>query len=224
MPDTRRRQRWRRLVRVRASVRGGGPYPLSTYAAGMGEPSLQAVTVRLAHPGGSRAADREALLAAVAEVTGAHPASTAVGRRCAHCGSDAHGRPWATVQGVGVGVSLSRTPGVLALAVGPVGLGVDVERVSRVAAAPLDASTPGEHARYGADPGQLAACWAAKEAVLKRDGRGLRVDPASVDVELDAGRATLDGGLHPARVRWLDDDLVLAVASDSDRLVVDDRR
>jgi 4'-phosphopantetheinyl transferase len=194
----------------------------------MGEPSLQAVTVRLAHPGESRAADREALAAFTAEVTGAHPASTAVGRRCAHCGSDAHGRPWATVLFGGVvaavGVSLSRSPGVVALAVGPVGLGVDVERVSRVAAAPLDASTRGEHERYGADPVRLAACWAAKEAVLKRDGRGLRVDPASVDVDLDAGRATLDGGLHPVRVRWLDDDLVLAVASESDRLVVDDRR
>lgn len=223
MPDTRRRQRWRRLVRVRARVRGGAD-PLSTYAAGMGEPSLQAVTVRLAHPGGSRAADREALLAAVAEVTGAHPASTAVGRRCAHCGSDTHGQPWATVHGVAVGVSLSRTPGVLALAVGPVDLGVDVERVSRVASAPLDASTPGEHERYGADPVRMAACWAAKEAVLKRDGRGLRVDPASVDVDLDAGTAVLDGAVHWVRVRWLDDDLVLAVASDSDRLVVDDRR
>ena len=190
----------------------------------MGEPSLQAVTVRLAHPGRSSAADREALLASLTELTGADPASTAVGRRCAHCGSDTHGRPWATVHGVAVGVSLSRTPGVLALAVGPVGLGVDVERVSRVAAAPLDASTPGEHARYGADPARLTACWAAKEAVLKRDGRGLRVDPASVDVDLDTGRATLDGGLHPVRVRWLDHDLVLAVASESDRLVVDDRR
>jgi len=190
----------------------------------MGERSLQAVTVRLAHQGRSRAADREALLASAAELTGADPASTAVGRRCAHCGSDAHGQPWATVHGVAVGVSLSRTPGVLALAVGPVGLGVDVERVSRVAAAPLDASTPGEHARYGADPVRLAACWAAKEAVLKRDGRGLRVDPAAVDVDLDAGTAVLDGAVHRVRVLHLDDDLVLAVATDTERIVLDDQR
>ncbi|WP_267424429.1 MULTISPECIES: 4'-phosphopantetheinyl transferase family protein [unclassified Curtobacterium] len=190
----------------------------------MGEPSLQAVTVRLAHPGGSRAADREALLASAAQVTGVDPASTAVGRRCPHCGSDTHGRPWATVQGAAVGVSLSRTPGVLALAVGPVGIGVDVERVSRVAAAPLDASSPGERARYGSDPVRLAACWAATEAVLKRDGRGLRVDPASVDVDLDAGTAVLDGAVHRVRVRYLDDDVVLAVATDTERIVIDDRR
>jgi phosphopantetheinyl transferase len=190
----------------------------------MGEPSLQAVTVRVAHPGSSRAADREGLLAFTAEVTGADPAATAVGRRCAHCGSDTHGRPWATVHDLAVGVSLSRTPGVLALAVGPVGLGVDVERVSRVAAAPLEASTPGERARYGADAALLTACWVAKEAVLKRDGRGLRVDPASVDVELDAGTARLDGTVHRVRVLRLDDDLVLAVAADSERVVLDDRR
>lgn len=190
----------------------------------MGEPSLQAVTVRLAHPGASRAADREALAAFTAEVTGAHPASTAVGRRCAHCGSDTHGQPWATVHDVAIGVSLSRTSGVLALAVGPFGLGVDVERVRRVAAAPLDASTPGEHERYGADPVRLAACWAAKEAVLKRDGRGLRVDPASVDVDLDAGTAVLDAAVHRVRVLQLDADLVLAVATDIEQIVVDDRR
>jgi len=36
------------------------------------------------------------------------------------------------MHGATAGVSLSPTPGVLALAVGSVGLGVDVERVSRV--------------------------------------------------------------------------------------------
>ena len=84
----------------------------------MGEPSLQAVTVRLAHPGGSRAADREALLASVADVTRADPASTAVGRRCAHCGSDAHGHGLearlthpCSVRGQGVGRALGRTRG-----------------------------------------------------------------------------------------------------------------
>lgn len=172
------------------------------------------VAVRVTASGVDVAADREALRAFVAAVTGAHPASTAVGRRCPHCRSTDHGRPWATVDGEQVGVSLARAPGVLALAVGADPVGVDLERRSRLVAAPLDdAFTPGELRRSGGDPAALTACWAAKEAVLKRDGRGLRVDPATVDVDLARGSATLDGTEHPVHVRWLDEDLVVAVTS-----------
>jgi len=198
----------------------------------VGESSLQAVSVRVCTPGATRQTDREALLAFVAEVTGADPASTALGRRCPHCRGTDHGRPWAIADGRPVGVSLSRTDGALALAVGPAPLGVDVERVTRVAAAPLDASTPGERVRYGDDQRARTACWSAKEAVLKRDGRGLRVDPATVDVDLDvdldadldAGTAALDGVRHPLQVHWLDDDLVLAVAAGGVPIDVEDAR
>jgi len=190
----------------------------------VGESSLQAVSVRVCAPGATRQADREALLAFVVEVTGADPAVTATGRRCPHCGGTDHGRPWAAADGVTVGVSLSRTDGALALAVGPHPIGVDVERVRRVSAAPLDASSPGERVRYGDDPLALTACWSATEAVLKRDGRGLRVDPATVDVDLDAGTAFLDGVAHRVLVRRLDDDLVLAVAADGVPVDVEDRR
>ncbi|WIB12841.1 hypothetical protein [Curtobacterium sp. MCPF17_052] len=126
------------------------------------------VVVRVLTGRGTRAADREALVAFVADVTDTAVALVRVERRCAHCGAADHGRPAAVVDGHDIGVSLSRTTGVLALAVGPSttsrattssgstspattdpsaivpsAIGVDVERLSRVAAAELDAFTPG---------------------------------------------------------------------------------
>ncbi|WP_144765350.1 4'-phosphopantetheinyl transferase superfamily protein [Curtobacterium sp. 9128] len=190
----------------------------------MGDPGLQSVRVRVCAAGASRRSDREALLAFLADVTSADPAAVLGGHRCRHCGRTDHGRPWATVHGTAVGVSLARTSGVVAFAVGAVHLGVDVERVSRVAAAPLDAFTPGELARACGDDALLAACWAAKEAVLKRDGRGLRVDPVSVDVDLAAGTATFESAAQLVTVVRLDDDLVLAVAAGGLPVTLDDRR
>ncbi|WP_242088169.1 4'-phosphopantetheinyl transferase superfamily protein [Curtobacterium sp. DN_7.5] len=179
----------------------------------MGESCLQSVVMTLRPAGADRAADREALLAAVASATGVDVAAVRAGRVCAHCGSIAHGRPWATVDGREVGVSMSRTTALTALAVAPDAVGVDVERVSRVAAASLDAFTPAELDRAVGDVGVLAACWAAKEAVLKRDGRGLRVDPRAVDVDVDRGRATLDGRVQPVVLARPGPDVVVAVAA-----------
>ncbi|WP_413601765.1 4'-phosphopantetheinyl transferase family protein [Curtobacterium sp. Curtsp57] len=195
----------------------------------MGDPGLQTVSVRVSAPGVTRAADREALLAFVAEVTGADPATVRGGRRCAHCGSTAHGRPWAVVDDRAantriVGVSLSRTDGAVALAVGPAALGVDVERVGRVAAARLDAFTAGERARSEGDAALLAVCWAGKEAVLKRDGRGMRVDPGAVDVDVTTGSAVLEGVAQAVSVVRLEEDLVLAVAAAGMPLELEDRR
>lgn len=171
------------------------------------------VALTLRSTGVTRASDREALLAAVASATGAEVAAVRAGRVCPHCGASDHGRPWATVDGHAVGVSLARTTGLLALAVGPGDIGVDVERVSRVAAAPLDAFTAGERTRAAGDVRSLAACWAVKEAVLKRDGRGLRVDPAAVDVDLGRGTAVFEGVEQPVTVLWPAEDVVLAVAA-----------
>ncbi|MFS0730742.1 4'-phosphopantetheinyl transferase superfamily protein [Curtobacterium sp. 1P10AnD] len=179
----------------------------------MGESCLRSVVVTLRPAGADRTADREALVAAVASTTGADVAAVRAGRDCPHCGSTAHGRPWASLDGREVGVSLSRTSGVTALAVAPDAVGIDVERVSRVAAAPLDAFTPAELDRAHGDVDVLAACWAAKEAVLKRDGRGLRVDPRSVDVDIEHGLAVLAGVAQPVDVVRPGPDLVLAVAA-----------
>ncbi len=179
----------------------------------MGESCLQSVVVTLRPAGADRTADREALVAAVASAAGVDETAVRAGRECPHCGSTAHGRPWATVGGREVGVSLSRTAGVTALAVAPDAVGVDVERVSRVARAPLDAFTRAEIDRAAGDAGVLAACWVAKEAVLKRDGRGLRVDPRSVDVDVERGLVVLDGAAQPVVLVRPEHDLVLAVAA-----------
>jgi hypothetical protein len=179
---------------------------------------LRVVTVRLLSSGTSRGADREALHAFVAEVTDTDPGLVRVDRRCPHCGATDHGRPEASAAGRPVAVGLARTPGVTVLAVGPEPIGVDVERPSRVAAAPLDVFADGERRRAGAEvavpppaggsasspavdavAAHLAACWAVKEAVLKRDGRGLRVDPLAVEAVLRPLDARWSTGEHDAR-------------------------
>ncbi|PYY38393.1 hypothetical protein DEI89_00735 [Curtobacterium sp. MCBD17_030] len=202
------------------------------------------VVVRVLTGRGTRAADREALVAFVADVTDTAEALVRVVRRCAHCGAADHGRPAAVVDGHDIRVSLSRTTGVLALAavpsttspdtIVPSGIGVDVERPSRVTAAELDAFTPGERQRAersGSAAVHLTACWAVKEAVLKQDGRGLRVDPTEVDAVLgcitpepSGHTARFDGLVQPVTVLRLDDDLVLAVAAGSAPVTVQDRR
>ncbi len=82
-----------------------------------------------------------------------------------------------------------------------------------MARAPLDAFTCGEIDRAAGDVGVLAACWAAKEAVLKRDGRGLRVDPRSVDVDVERGTVVLDGAAQAVVLVRPEHDLVVAVAA-----------
>ncbi|MBF4608429.1 4'-phosphopantetheinyl transferase family protein [Curtobacterium sp. VKM Ac-1393] len=186
----------------------------------MGESGLQTVMVTLRAPGPDRAADREALVAAVASATGVETPAVRAGRVCPHCDGNDHGRPWAAAHGTGIGVSLSRTKGVLALAVAPGPVGVDVERPSRVAAAPLGAFTAGELERSAGDADVLAACWAAKEAVLKRDGRGLRVDPLAVDVDVAAGSARFEGVDHPVTIIRPGPDVVLVVAAGGVPVVV----
>ncbi|UBQ01257.1 4'-phosphopantetheinyl transferase superfamily protein [Curtobacterium sp. TXMA1] len=179
-------------------------------------------------------ADREALLAAVASAHHIDSAAVRAGRVCPHCGSTEHGRPWATVEGRPIPVSLARTPareaggaGTTAIAVvagaeRSDAVGIDLERVDRVAAAPLDAFTLTELARLRDDRDRTAA-WAVKEAVLKRDGRGLRVDPAAVEVDLARVTARFARREHPVTVHWLAPDTVLAVAAGGLPVAVDGR-
>ena len=157
---------------------------------------------------------REALVAAVASAAGVDLPAVRAGRVCPHCASTDHGRPWAAASGRTFPVSTASTSGVVVLAVAvgaPAGteIGVDVERVSRVAAAPLDVSVVGQSSD---DRGRTAA-WTVTEAVLKRDGRGLRVDPSAVLVDLDEQTATFEGTTQRVEVAHLDADLVLAVAA-----------
>lgn len=130
-----------------------------------------AATTTVAWHAAASSAD-EALARHVAEVTGVDASSIRVGRLCPRCGSDRHGRPWASG---GVDVSLSRSHDLLVTAVstgGPVG--VDVESVDDVDARwdPALVLHPDERADT-AD--ERATVWCRKEAILKAAGTGLDV-------------------------------------------------
>ena len=106
---------------------------------------------------------------------------------CPHCGGR-HG-----------GVAVHGLPALVAVAhadeltVGAVAFVADLARLG-VDAEPADADPAREAdlARLlGVPAGMALRRWTQVEAVLKADGRGLRVDPAAVRVE--RGRASLDG-------------------------------
>ncbi|KQZ76061.1 4'-phosphopantetheinyl transferase family protein [Nocardioides sp. Root151] len=127
----------------------------------------------------------EALARHVAALLGVDAGSVRAGRLCPRCGSDAHGRPWAT----GAHVSLSRAGDHLVTAVATSPVGVDIEVVADVEAR----WDPGLVLHPDDPPGVEATwAWAAKEAILKARGTGLDVAMTSVrladhDVrELDA--------------------------------------
>ena len=106
-------------------------------------------------------------------------------RRCAVCGSHAHGAP--TVDAPGLFVSLSRAGGLVAFALSAAPVGVDIESVAAVARRDIDsvAFTSKERERL-ASSGRAdllrAELWAGKEAVLKLRGTGLRVEPSSFEL------------------------------------------
>lgn len=131
----------------------------------------------------------------VTEITGADP--VLITAACPDCGGP-HGRP----ESPGLHVSLSHAGGVVVAAASGVAVGVDVEarvgRRERLDA--IDALTGVRDIRS----------WTRTEAVLKADGRGLRVDPA--EVVFDGDRAELAGVSYDVSEVLLRDDLVVSVA------------
>ena len=148
----------------------------------------------------------ELLRQLVSDETGLDAATIVISATCPDCGG-AHGRP--TVLGrPELHVSLARTPGYVVAAVsvaststaGPIG--IDAE---------LLAGSPERAAAVGALTGiQSLRHWTRVEAVLKADGRGLRVDPSLVHVDGDV--ATLEGVRYRLSSPSLDSAIVVTLA------------
>lgn len=135
-----------------------------------------------------------------------------------------HGRPLVAVPtGTAPHVSVSHTDGCSIVALSAGRVGVDVEPARRSVGRDVGARicSPSERRALasiepGHDDAALLRTWVRKEAALKLDGRGLAVDPRSLDVRsprvrLPAGgrwrRAHLHdvdvGPDHVAAVAWL---------------------
>ncbi|WSQ63473.1 4'-phosphopantetheinyl transferase superfamily protein [Streptomyces sp. NBC_01216] len=108
----------------------------------------------------------------LARVTGLPPRSVALAQRCDACGRHGHGRPHVPGR-PGWGVSLSHTDGLVAAAVGPGPVGVDVEPAARRPGPPrvLARLLPETELRAAAtadDPGPaLLRLWVRREALFK---------------------------------------------------------
>jgi len=146
-------------------------------------------------------AGRAALRALAADLVGADPADVTVRARCATCGGE-HGRPVLggsrALDGLHASVAHAGDAVVVAVSTdGPIG---------------IDAEPRGREA----PPGTTLGRWVRIEAVLKADGRGLRVDPSRVRFAGDAHRMTAWIDLEDARYGVVDmelgSDLVVALA------------
>lgn len=165
----------------------------------------------------------------VGNLTDTRPALVRLSYDCSLCGRP-HGRPVVIEPGASVGwhVSLSHTGChvmVAATLAGP--LGVDVERSAAVGFDGFDdvALTSAEQTVLqrcapAAQARARAVYWTRKEAVLKATGRGLAVDPCSLEVSAPHLPAALTAWLSedpprgPVQITdvLLDEDHVAAVA------------
>lgn len=143
----------------------------------------------------------------VAELAAVPADDVRIAARCPDCGGE-HGRPvvMAPDAATGVHVSLAHAGGVTVAAARAGGsVGVDAE----------PSTAAGTASTAGTGAGDLRQ-WTRIEAVLKADGRGLRVDPAAVAFERtgDLLIASVPGDPRRYEVRepHLGDDLYVTVA------------
>ncbi|WP_327165616.1 4'-phosphopantetheinyl transferase family protein [Streptomyces zaomyceticus] len=116
----------------------------------------------------------------VARFTGLPPAESTPAQLCPDCGRHGHGRPYLPGR-PGVGVSLSHADGLVAAAVGPGPVGIDVEPSTRRPGPPrilrrLLSETEFAEAVAQPDPGPaLLRLWVRREARLKAGRDDLRL-------------------------------------------------
>lgn len=151
---------------------------------------------------------------AVADRLGVPPTQLTIDFACARCGEQ-HGPPRILAgPGAGMGLSLTRSSGLIAVAllapeaVGrEVRVGIDIDRVDAVGFGGFDevALSPAESAALA--PGDLparATLWARKEAVAKALGSGLRRDPRQIEVLSADGCGRGEAVVGGRRVTWCD--------------------
>ena len=153
-----------------------------------------------------------------AEAGGIRPEEVRIVARCARCGAE-HGRPriaWPDPAGPAWSASLSSCPELVIAVVAPAGIAVGVDVEPGRAAGPRSRETERRGAvvgLIGAPSGTAIRRWVRTEAVLKADGRGLRVEPGLV--RFDGTAARLDDRPQEFRLidRRIDGCLVSAAAA-----------
>lgn len=150
---------------------------------------------------------RDLLRELVSDMTGEAVATVRITATCPDCGGP-HGRPFVEGSALHIGLSHSATATV-AVASRDAPVGVDVEEA---------ATPPAAIAAIATLTGDASLLhWTRVEAVLKADGRGLRMDPASVVVTERDGRVEASIGACPERYLLsqpdVDADLVVSVAT-----------
>lgn len=126
-----------------------------------------------------------------AEAGGTRPGAVEVTAVCEHCGAE-HGRPrvrWSDVPAPPPTATLASCAHLVVAAIAPAGVavGVDVEP----ARVPREADAARRRAiveLLGGAPRTAVRRWVRAEAVLKADGRGLRVEPGRVAFSNDGDR------------------------------------
>lgn len=134
---------------------------------------------------------------------------------CAHCGSSDHGKPGFAGLPVLVSIAYAGPAVFVALASADrhSALGVDAEELkSDAAAEAARGSAPEGGACVTADPASSLERWTAVEAVLKADGRGLRVDPSGVAFGPD-DLARVGGDRYRLRRAVVDEGFLVTVAT-----------
>lgn len=144
-------------------------------------------------------AGRTALLTAAARFTGVEPRTLTIDATCPDCGRS-HGRPRVVGAPAPVHISLTHAGGRAIAVASAVPVGVDAE--TRAA---LRAQRAGVRLVAPASGAESLRHWTRVEAVVKADGRGLRIDPRSVFVTARRGAVTDSsaryriGALRPVR-------------------------